>query len=117
MDGNQNVSTQLDGGAARVRSDKLGAVHTVNVQWTVSPFNYAYLRAFYRTATTRAASPFQMLLIIENPTPDLYVCQFVPGSFQLKSQIGLTYVVGAQLWAAPSNPTTDAAVIAAGPEA
>lgn len=117
-EGDPNVAVQLDGGAARVRADKVGAVHTVTLQWTVGTANYEYLKAFFRTSTNNAALPFLMQLIIDHSTPDTYTCQFIPGTFKLKSQIGLTYVVGAQLWVVPSLDTTgDAAVLAAGPVA
>jgi hypothetical protein len=108
--GNSNVAIQLDGGAPRVRADKVGMVSVVDVQWSLNPTTFDYMCAFFRTGTNSGASPFQIELVgIDGSTPALYTAQFVPGTFQLKSQSGLTYVIGAQLWVAPQpyDPNED----------
>jgi hypothetical protein len=116
--GETNIATELDGGAPRIRADKQGAVSTIAVQWSCSKHNYDYLMAFYRTAINNGADPFELDLILDTATPDTYVAQFVPGTLQLSSQEGLTYVVQAQLYVLhdPPDGTTDAATITAGPE-
>jgi hypothetical protein len=105
LPGNGVVANQLDGGGPRVRADQLGIVSTVNVQWTLDPLGFDTINAFFRTGSARASQPFQITLVgIDSSTPALYTVWFVPGTFGLLSNVGLTYVVGAQLWVAP-NPT------------
>jgi hypothetical protein len=116
--GNTVLSTTLEGGASRFRADKLGAVHTVTVQWTCNAKNYAYLMAFFRASINFGADPFQTALIIDSGQLLSYTCHIVPGTFGLTSQRGQTYVVGATLEVAP-NPAyyaTDADTVAAGPD-
>jgi hypothetical protein len=102
LDGNTNVFTQLDGGDPRVRADKLGAAGTVAVQWTLGPANYKLLRAFYRTGTKNGSEPFQVDLVgIDDDQVRTYTARFVPGTFKLASQSGLTYIQTASLWVVP----------------
>lgn len=113
-EGDTNVAIQLDGGAPRVRGDKLGAVKTVHCQWTVDQGDYDYLEAFYRTATGNGALPFNISLVgIDSSTPNTYVAYFVPNTKRLLNQSGLTYVLGADLWVVPNqiDPNADLQLI------
>ena len=112
-DGNASVATQLDGGDPRVRGDKVGAIATVTCQWTLGPSDADYLRAFYRTGAgangVPGCAPFNISLVgIDSSTSQVYVARFVPGTFALKQQSGLTYVYAAQLWVLPIPPTAAA---------
>lgn len=112
------LSTQLDGGASRFRADKLGAAITLTVQWTMNRKNYEYLTAFYRTAINFGADPFILGLFIDSGGIQNYTCHFLPGTFQLYSQAGQTWIVQAIIEAAsdPSYATGDATIITAGPD-
>jgi hypothetical protein len=105
--GSPVISTQLDGGAPRIRQDKLGSVHIIDVAWFVGPDDYKYLMAFYRTGTSQGALPFTIDLVIDDSVPQEYTATFVPQSFKLESVEGLTFTVRAQLAVLPT--TADAA--------
>lgn len=116
--GSTNISTELDGGAARYRTDKLGAAMKFPVQWTLSKKNYNFLMAFYRTQLNYGVLPFTIDLILDSGDLQTYTCHFVPDTFGLTSQVGATYVIGATLEVIP-DPTYaagDAAIITAGPD-
>ena len=104
-DGLMANAVMLDGGAPRVRLDQLGAVKTVDCQWTLSTDDYDYLMAFYRTGAGNASLPFLINLpgIDDSDITSTYTAYFVPGSLKLATQQGLTYVMKAQLWVIP-NP-------------
>lgn len=104
-DGKEVVSTQLEGGAARYRRDILGSTSKVNATWRVGPDGYRYLRAFYRSVTVSGSLPFQIGLILDEPTITTHKAYFVSGSMQLQEQKGLSYVVGAQLEVYPAEPS------------
>jgi hypothetical protein len=108
--GNAVVSVDLDGGDPRVRGDKVGIVSTVDVQWTVGTDDFDYLMAFFRTGAGANGVPgclpfFVDLVGIDSSQSQTYTAKFVPGTFGLKSQSGLTYIVGAQLWVFPNPPS------------
>lgn len=115
--GASSVATQLDGGASRFRADQLGAAILLPVQWTVGLFNYNYLMAFFRTAITYGSDPFTISLILDSGSLQTYTAHFMPGTFNLVSQKGTTYIVGATLEVLPNTAyaSGDAAIIAAGP--
>lgn len=94
---NEVVRVQLQGGAGRYRRDILNGSKIVNAVWTVGRDEYDYLQMFYRVMTYRAGEPFSANLIIGENDLTKHECRFIPGSWQLQSQKGLTYVVAAQL--------------------
>ena len=106
-DGKEVVATQLDGGAARYRRDILGATSTVNAAWILGTNDYKYMRSFYRALTLKGAKPFLIDLILDEPTLTEHKAYFVPGSFQLTGQKGLTYWVSAQLEVYPAEINYD----------
>lgn len=116
QDGQTTIAVKLDGGGSRVRSDQLGAAFTITCQWTLNLKNFNYIRAFYRTSVNFGALPFFLALMLDSGGMQTYLCRFMPGTFNLVSQSGATWVVGATLEAMPdaSLTTTDAAIIAAG---
>lgn len=101
-DGTEVLSVQLDGGASRFRQDILNANCKITVQWTLDRDKYAYIKSFYKYLTMSGALPFLLDLYIDNPYElTEHVCHFVPGTFGLKSQSGLAFVVSAQIEAIP----------------
>lgn len=123
VDGESVLRVQLDGGAGRYRTDKIGATKTVTATWTMHPTQYQYWRAFYETGTKRGALPFLCDLVSDDGTgPAEHVCNFIPGSVSLPTQKGFTYVQQATLEVKPlpRDKNADLALIniweAAGPE-
>lgn len=113
-----SVATQLDGGASRFRADQLGASIIFTCQWTLSKANFNYIMAFYRTGITYGADPFTIGLILDSGDLQNYTAHFMPGTFNLISQQGSTYVVGGTLEVIPNAAyaSGDAAIITAGPQ-
>lgn len=112
--GIETIATALDGGLGRYRADQLGASAQVTVQWTVGRNDYNYLMAFYRTAINRGSSPFLIDLILDSADALEYTANLVPGSLNLNSQSGLTYVVQATLEVQPLplDVASDAIILA-----
>lgn len=101
-DGNEIVATQLDGGGARYRRDKLGATGSVGVTWTMNRTQYQYWRAFFVTILQKGALPFLCDLVGEDGLgPAEYKCRIIPGSVQLPQQQGLFYQQSVQLEVTP----------------
>jgi hypothetical protein len=104
---NEILSVKLDGGFSRYRRDQLRSTFNVDVQWTVGPVQYAYLRAFYRTAVNQAEEVFEIDLQADDPVMRTYEAHFVPGSFKLSAVTGNQYTVGASLEVKPITMESD----------
>lgn len=100
-DGNETVSTILDGGLSRTRRDILGASSLVTTVWTLGREDYRYIRAFYRGVTGKGAEPFLIDLLLDFPTLTEHKAKFVVGSMALTQQDGLKFEVTAQLEVEP----------------
>lgn len=111
--GSEVLSVALDGGASKLRRDVLNASFKVNVSFVLDPTEYNYLNAFFRTATEHGSLPFEIDLILDNTTLTEYTARFVPDTFKLTAQKGLTYYVGAvlEVESLPDNATADQAII------
>jgi hypothetical protein len=96
--GSGTVTNQLDGGLGRYRADQLGASSRVNVQWSVGINDYNYLQALFRQFKSGA---FLIDLILDHATADEYTVFIVPDSWQLNSNIGITFIVQATLEVQP----------------
>lgn len=105
-DGTAVVSTQLDGGSARYRTDLLDVAGSVVVQWTLDPSKYNYWKAFFKTKIQSGALPFALDLYMDLPILTTHEVHIVPGTLTLSSQSGLTFVLGCTLEAIPL-PTDD----------
>jgi hypothetical protein len=101
------LRVQLDGGRGRYRRDILNASRMVNCQWTIGPENFQYLNVFYRYSVENASEPFLIDLYLDDPFLTEHQANFIPGSFSLSSQQGLTFVVTAQIEVKPSNYDPD----------
>lgn len=92
------IQSILDGGLPRTRQDQLGAAIQVSVQWTVGRRDFNYLMAFKRQYSGQS---FLIDLIIDQDSALEYTAVLVPGTFNLQSQSGETYVIQAQLYVQP----------------
>jgi len=107
--GDEVLSVILDGGASKFRKDIIDAAFRVNVAWILDPEGYQYLNAFFRTATARGSLPFEIDLVLDTTEYQECVAHFIPGSFKLTAQKGLSYFVSATLEVeAPVNLTEEA---------
>jgi hypothetical protein len=115
--GNNVLSTKLEGGASRTRLDKIGATHSVNVQWKTNRKGYTYLMAFYRTTIKQGSLPFLIDLLVDSDIAEQYEAKIEPGTLTLASHTGETYIVTATLEVVPKtvNAGADAALVTAGP--
>lgn len=100
-DGVEVVSSKLDGGASRFRRDILNSTRGVTATWTVSRFEYEYLRSFYKVAVNQASTPFLIDLILDKHSLTEHDAYFVPDSMQLIRQEGHRYTVSALLEVVP----------------
>lgn len=92
------VKTDLDGGLARYRRDRVGNVSAVNVTWRGHRETYEYLRAFYRAVTLNGSEPFDIYLRLTGSTTTLYEgVYFVPKTFRWAGKSGDVYTVSAQI--------------------
>lgn len=78
-------------------ADLIGASSIVDLTWILSPVEYEELVEFYIVQLNNGADGFELDLILDDPLPEEYEVKFVPNTFQLVSQSGLTYTVNAQL--------------------
>lgn len=106
-DGTAVVSTALDGGAARYRKDIANATAAVNVQWSLSPMEFRYLKTFFTLLIDKGANAFLLDLYLDSEELTEHECHFVPGTFKLTGQKGKQFTVGAQLEAEPIKLSDD----------
>jgi hypothetical protein len=106
------VSTQLDGGASRVRRDLLNAAMEVECQFTLSPYEYQYFRAFYNQVN-KGSDPFLIDLLVDSHELVEYVAIFKPGSWRLSKVRGLSFEVKIQLEVIPEDEGNNYANIVA----
>lgn len=99
--GGDVVSQHLDGGKPKLRRDVLGAVRPVNVQWFVGVGGFQYLQTFFHGTTQGGSLPFEIDLIMDQPTLTEHQATFVPNSFELVGVKGLRHEVVASLYAVP----------------
>lgn len=96
-EGKEVLSVALAGGPSRYRRDTIGASNRLQVSWILDPDEFEELRSFYKSTRYNNAAWFDADLLIDQPYISSYKASFIPGSFQLKSQRGLTYEVSAEL--------------------
>jgi len=107
------ISTVLAGGLPRLRADAIGSIAQVRCTWQLSPLMFQYMQAFYRVIGY-GVQPFQINLIIDQPSLQLYTATIEPGSWVISSLEGATYSIGATLNVLPlaQNAAFDAALVA-----
>lgn len=101
-DGQESVSTKLDGGAARYRKDILDATSAVKGTWLLTPAKFEYFRAFYKTVTRSASLPFLIDLILDEADNLVeHTAYFVPGTMKISGVAGLSYSIEADMEVVP----------------
>lgn len=95
--GSSVLSTKMMGGASRYRKDLINPTSKVSVNWTTDTDGYLYIRSFFRAIIEEGSLPFLIDLVLDEPGLTEHKAYFVPGSFRLNSQKGLTYSVSAEL--------------------
>jgi len=107
-DGEEVLSVALQGGASKYRLDILNANIRLNVQWTLDRNQYNYIRAFYKSVLISGSLPFLLDLYVDNPFElTEHECYIIPKTFGLKSQKGLSFVVGCSLEVKPVAMTSE----------
>lgn len=103
-DGEQVLSTQLDGPAAAYRQEVPIAPVRITARWMLNGIEHDYLRAFYGL-TGAVGIPFLIDLVVDGV--QLAECQakFVPGSFGLPQQSGDAFWIEAELDVLPPRRT------------
>lgn len=110
--GDEIISTQLEGGASRFRRDVVGAAATVRCTWTLDLNGYQYLRAFYNLATDKGALPFLIDLLIDQPTLEEYEARILPGTVEMSRPLGYSRQQSMTLEVIPvHNPEVDRLII------
>lgn len=108
---------ELDGGPGRYRRDILNGSFMVDCQWVLTPTQYDYAMAFYRTQTQRGSLPFEIYLIVDDSVLGERTAYFVPGTLKLVSQEGFAQTISATLEVLhlfnPDEASDDAAIISA----
>lgn len=101
QDGEDTAAIKLDGGRSRYRLGVIVASKKVDVQWTITPAQFEYLRAFYNAVAKRGSLPFLIDLQIDKPDPIEHQAYFVPGTMKHTSPGGY-FVVNASLEVVPN---------------
>jgi hypothetical protein len=91
----------LDGGSPRTRADIFDGWATANVQWTLNELGYEYLSAIAYLCEQRGGYRFLIDLFFYVSELTECTAMFVPGTFKLASQTGLSFVCTASLYVAP----------------
>lgn len=112
-EGKDTVSVELGGGAARYRRDLLGSAVEIEIQWSLNPTEYQYLRAFYNYLN-KGADAFLIDLVFETATLQEYVAHFKPGTWKLSSIKGQSFTIRTTLEVTPNEEGLDFAAIVSG---
>lgn len=99
QDGRENIVTQLDGGAPRVRKDQANAWDVLDIEFDINAGQFDYLRAFYRQNTANGSSLFSLDLIKDNSFLEEYNALFDESGLRIVSQNGNQYVVTTRIFA------------------
>lgn len=101
------VSSSLDGPASNFGARPRGAADEVQCSWSLTPGEYAYMRAFFRTAQSQGSLPFTAALAVDGAPLEDYVAVFVPGSFGLRGISGEVHTVSARLLASKASTAAE----------
>lgn len=91
------IAVDLDGGPPRLRSDALGATHTVTANWFLNRYDYDVWQRFYEKDTANGALPFLVDLVTSFFLPVRHRATFVPGSVKTSNARGQSYRVSARI--------------------
>jgi hypothetical protein len=93
----QVIATELDGGAPRLRADRIRASGTVSVSWMLDRSEYDQFQNFIIQNTLRGALPFLLDLVTDSFQLARHRCTIVPGSLRTSQVQGFMYRVSAEL--------------------
>ncbi len=94
---NQVIAVELDGGAPRLRADRIRASGSVSAAWLLSAVEYTQFMQFIRDSTLRGALPFLVDLVTDDHLLARHRATLTPGSLRTSRVNGLTYEVTAEL--------------------
>ena len=98
---NSVITTTLDGGYSKSRTDLVNNASIVSCSWLLKDYHYQYFRAFFKAATDKGVFPFLIDLILDQPYLEEYEAKFIPESVQMDTPQGLMYTVTADLEVIP----------------
>lgn len=98
------IETKLDGGASRIRRDKINGNQTITPTWILNKGQYTAVMGFFRERVQHGSRPFRMNLLTDVAFVMPYVCRVVGGCPKLVQQSGDAYFVSGTLEVTP-NPT------------
>jgi hypothetical protein len=107
--GQSFIEVELDGGAPRMRRDKVGMCHYVMCRFSCTESQYTRLMAFFRESLEDCTLQFRMGLKIDTHHVITYKCQVTGEPPFLAENQGLLHVVQGQFKVFP-NPILAAAV-------
>jgi len=112
-DGESVLRAKLSSGPSRLRLDMLDAPIGAQVNMVLSPAQYQYWRAFYRTIIEHGVLPFLLDLVVDSAIATAHEVKIVPGSLRTGVQ-GDAHIVQMALEVTlnPYDPDTDAAFVA-----
>lgn len=96
------LETIMDGASPRKRFNKVGELGEVNCNLILTPFEYEYFMAFYKTKIKTGVLPFLMDLKTESSTLSEHTCFFKENSLKF-SPFGTLYKVDFSLKVKPLN--------------
>lgn len=105
--GSGTLTAALAGGPSRTRLDFVGSVSQVTCTWNLPPISFAYLEAFWRTASKEGSEPFLIDIVLDEWYPSEYQAKFIAGSFRIDGVSGMETTVSADLEVRPNIPDED----------
>lgn len=93
----QVISTELDGGAPRIRADRIRASGIISVSWMLDRGEYDLFKNFIIQNTLRGALPFLLDLVTDSYQLARHRCTIVPGTLRTTQVMGFMYRVSADL--------------------
>lgn len=98
------LSAMLEGGCSRQRADIIGVWPTVNVQWTVSGDDYAYLQQLWTWSSSNGHPVFELDMKLHDDQLRTYDVKLLKDSFRVSSVNGAWLTISVQLEVDPTIP-------------
>lgn len=105
--GVESIATRLNGGASKFGALQKNNSATISVNWVLNANDFAYFRAYYRTAIAQGSESFLIDLILTNSTVSEHTARFVPDSLSIGVRGDGYFVVGASLEVQPNARDDD----------
>ena len=101
------ITTEVAGGAPRYRLNFLNGTYTVSVLWRTDSAGFTFLNNFFNIACQSGSLPFLIDLYMDKGELTEHTARFVPGTFALSAQRGMSFEVSAQLDVEPMKTTQE----------